>query len=76
LEKIETYLNRKKIRDLYDIYFLLNYVENRGAVEKELRNFVNRYSPPVDEANLVNIVIVGAVPTADELLGEIKKWAK
>lgn len=74
--KVETYLKRKKIRDLYDIYFLLNYLENKKAVVAFLKKLIGNYEKPVDEENLVNVIIVGAVPSSDELLMEIKRWAK
>lgn len=75
-EKVETYLKRFKMRDLYDIYFLLNHVENKKAVKDAIRKLVKYYEKPKDEANLANIIIIGAVPSSDELLTEIKKWAK
>jgi predicted nucleotidyltransferase component of viral defense system len=37
IEKTETYMKRLKIRDLYDIYFMLNYVENQKIVEPYLK---------------------------------------
>lgn len=76
LEKVETYLKRKKIRDLYDIYFLLHYVENKKAVEDFLKKLIKNYEKPKDEPNLAAIIIAGAVPKSSELLIEIKKWAK
>lgn len=76
LEKVETYLKRKKIRDLYDIYFLLNYVENRKAVENSLKKLIKSYQKPKDEVNLSSIIIIGAIPNSNELLMEIKRWVK
>ncbi len=76
LEKVETYLKRKKIRDLYDIYFLLNYVENRKLVEASLNKLIRNYEKPKDEANLSSIIIIGAVPNSNELLMGIKRWVK
>lgn len=76
IEKIQTYLKRRKIRDLYDIYFLINYVEDKKKIEDSLRDLIKNYLPPKDERNLANIIIVGAVPNSDELLMEIRRWAK
>lgn len=76
IEKVETYLNRKKIRDLYDIYFLLNHVKNKELVKPYLKKLIFGYSKPIDEENLKNIILVGAVPSSNELLLEIKKWEK
>lgn len=76
LEKVETYLKRKKIRDLYDISFLLSYVENKEVVQDSLKKLIRNYEKPKDEANLSNIIIIGAVPNSNELLMEIKRWVK
>ena len=73
---VDTYLKRKKIRDLYDIYFLLNYTENKKIIRNHLKKLIENYGNPVDEANLANIIIMGAVPNSNELLMEIKRWVK
>lgn len=76
IEKVETYLKRRKIRDLYDIYFLLNHVENKELIKDYLKKLIQNFEKPVDEENLANIIIVGAVPSLEELFWEIKKWVK
>jgi len=76
LEKVETYLKRKKIRDLYDIAFLINHVENKELVKSYLKKLIEKFEKPIDEENLANIIITGAVPSSDELFWEIKKWVK
>ena len=76
IEKVETYLKRKKIRDLYDISFLINYAENREAIKNYLKKLIENYEKPKDEENLANIIIIGAVPNSNEILMEIKRWAK
>jgi len=75
-EKVETYLKRRRIRDLYDIYFLTSYIENRKAVAGYLKKLIANYEKPEDEENLANIIITGAVPSSNEILSEIKRWAK
>jgi predicted nucleotidyltransferase component of viral defense system len=76
IEKVETYLKRRKIRDLYDIYFLTNFVENKKLIVNHLKKLVTNYQKPLDEDNLANIIITGLVPKSDELFMEIKKWVK
>jgi predicted nucleotidyltransferase component of viral defense system len=76
LEKVETYLKRLKIRDLYDIYFLLNIIENKAEIEGPIKRLIKDYKKPNDEENLSNIIIVGAILGSDQLLIEIKKWVK
>ncbi len=76
IEKVETYLKRRKIRDLYDIAFLINHVENRELIKSYLKKLIQNYEKPKDEENLANIIIIGAVPSSDELLMEIKRWVR
>ncbi len=74
-EKIAAYLKRKKIRDLYDIVFLLEYSKKEG-VQENLTYFINHFSNPEDEENLAVIIISGVVPSAKQLFEAIKLWAR
>lgn len=76
IEKIETYLKRRKIRDLYDIYFLISHIENKILIKNYLKKLIENYEKPKDEENLSNIIIAGAIPSSNDILMEIKKWVK
>jgi predicted nucleotidyltransferase component of viral defense system len=76
MEKMAAYKKRKKVRDLYDIYFLLRFVSDRKFVEKYLRGFSGSFENPVDPDNIKAIIISGAVPDAGKLIREIRIWAK
>ena len=76
IEKVETYLKRKKIRDLYDIAFLINHVENKELIKKYLRKLIENFEKPIDEENLADIVISGAIPNYNQLLMEIERWVR
>ncbi len=71
-EKITTFLKRGKIRDLYDIFFLLRFAENKinVPVEKIIKAPVN------DEENLKAIIISGPIPSSVEMRSYIKKWER
>ncbi|MCX6748744.1 MAG: nucleotidyl transferase AbiEii/AbiGii toxin family protein [Candidatus Pacearchaeota archaeon] len=75
-EKVNTYLKRKKIRDLYDIYFLLKYVKEKKAVETEIKTLIINFSNPIDEKNLKVILISPPVPSSKVLLEYIERWAR
>lgn len=74
-EKINAYLGRRKIRDLYDIFFLLREVKERKNVKKKLKNLMNNYSEPVDESDLKVLIINGITPTSKKMLEYMKRWA-
>jgi predicted nucleotidyltransferase component of viral defense system len=73
-EKINTYLKRFKVRDLWDVFFLLKSVEHLKNI-KEIESLVNNYKKPVDEENLKTILLEGIVPSAKEMIDYIRrKW--
>lgn len=72
-EKINAYSNRLKIRDLYDIFFLLRFIDNKERIRKELKNFVNNFKKPSDEENLKILIIEGLIPKSEDMLNYIKR---
>lgn len=73
-EKVDAYLNRKKIRDLYDIFFLLKKTKI-NKVRNNLKKLIENYSEPVDEKDLKTIIITGLVPSSKKMIEYIKrKW--
>ena len=75
VEKAAAYTSRSKVRDLYDVYFLLGIVARDARVAEAVESLVERYCPPVDEAQLRTIVVAGAVPSAEGMVGELRRWA-
>lgn len=76
IEKVNAYLKRRKIRDLYDIFFLLNYTEKNGKIKNHLNKLIKNFKHPVDEENLSTIIISGVIPNSKQLMEAIKKWVK
>ena len=76
LEKIQAYLKRSKIRDLYDIDFLLGFIEDEEKINRELKRLIYEFKSPKDEKDLAAIIIYGAVPSSKQLLESIKKQIK
>ncbi len=75
-EKINAYSNRLKIRDLYDIFFLLRYIDNKESIRKEINNFISNFKIPLDENNLRILIIEGLIPKTNEMLGYIQREVK
>lgn len=73
-EKILTYLKRRKIRDLYDIFFLLRHVQDRDTVKKALTRLFTGFKPPIDEKELALLILVGLVPTTKQMLDYLQHW--
>ncbi len=73
-EKARAYLKRLKIRDLWDVFFLLKGAENVRKI-KEIESLIKNYKAPVDEEELKVILLEGIAPSADEMIEYIKrKW--
>ena len=71
-EKTDTYLKRLKIRDLYDVFFLLRYADKTTDINRLIKNL----KKPVDENELKVLIIEGLVPNVEGMLNYIKKWEK
>jgi predicted nucleotidyltransferase component of viral defense system len=73
LEKSATYKKRLKIRDLYDVFFLLRHVKINDEIKKSLTNLIKDFKKPVDEEDLKVIIIDGVVPSAQDIVNRIKR---
>lgn len=74
VEKARTYLKRLKIRDLWDVFFLLKNIEDVKKI-REIGDLIKNYKKPDDEENLRTILLEGIVPSAEEMIQYIKrKW--
>jgi hypothetical protein len=72
-EKAEAYLTGRKIRNLYDAFFLLGLVERSESTKRVVGKLVSGFRPPVDEAELKTVVLYGTVPRAAEMLERMRR---
>lgn len=73
IEKINAYLKREKIRDLYDIFFLLRYAKGKKIINP-LKRLIKNFHKPQDEEALKNIIIVGPIPDSKKILDYVKNY--
>jgi predicted nucleotidyltransferase component of viral defense system len=73
-EKINAYLARLKIRDLYDVFFLLRHVKSKEEVAKDVGKLLNNFKSPADKDELKVLIITGLVPDVKKMLDYIKRW--
>ncbi len=71
-EKINTYLKRLKVRDLYDIFYLLRYT-NKDILSIKLQKFLKEFKKPIDEKELKLLILEGIVPSIDEMISYIRR---
>jgi len=72
-EKIDTYIKGRKVRDIYDVFFLLRYVEVDNEIRKKLNRFFKNFQKPVDEKQLNVLIFEGLVPDLNDILLYIKR---
>lgn len=73
-EKVDAYLKRRKVRDLYDIFFLLRFVKNRVEIENKIRELISNFKLPDDENNLKILIFEGIVPNSNKMIEYIKAY--
>jgi predicted nucleotidyltransferase component of viral defense system len=71
-EKAEAYIKRRKIRDLYDVFFLLRIAE-KERVKASIKKLVGGYIAPLDEDELKTIIIEGIVPDTKKMIEYIRR---
>lgn len=74
-EKVQAYKKRLKVRDLYDIFFLLRHVKNKAIIKKDLEVFIKNFKKPIDEPDLKTILLESIVPSTENMLDYIKREA-
>ncbi|MFH0955168.1 MAG: nucleotidyl transferase AbiEii/AbiGii toxin family protein [Candidatus Micrarchaeota archaeon] len=72
-EKASAYQNRRLVRDLYDVFFLLDKSDSIEKAKKELEKLVHEFKPPKDEKNLKILVYSGIAPSVNSMLERIRK---
>lgn len=73
-EKIDSYLERRKVRDLYDIFFLLRHVHKTEEIKCKISQLLASFKPPVDEKELKSVLLYGAIPSVQDMLDYIERW--
>jgi predicted nucleotidyltransferase component of viral defense system len=76
LEKISAYKKRKKVRDLYDIFFLLKFVENKEKIKEVLKDFLEKFEKPEDEKELKVLIISGSIPNVESMVEAMRAWVR
>lgn len=73
-EKVNAYLKRLKIRDLYDIFFLLRHVKEKDDVKNNIKRLISNFKKPVDEKELGALILEGITPDSEKMMAYIKSW--
>ena len=72
-EKLDTYRNRRLIRDIYDPYFLSNILTFNQDEKNKIKKFLKKLEEPLDTDNLSTIILVGLTPTFKDIILKLKR---
>jgi len=73
IEKANAYINRRLIRDLYDVYYLSNFIKDNIEYNKKVVELINRFpSSALDEPSFKSIILIGITPTTKQMLDLLK----
>jgi len=75
-EKVEAFIGRRKARDLYDIFYLLDFCRRervKSAVSRLLPFIKN---PPKDFEGLEEIILIGKAPSFGMIREKVKRYAE
>ncbi len=72
IEKVGAYGSRGYLRDLYDIYHLINYVGDKTKIREALLDFLRDIEKPSNRNDLEMIVYAGVAPSFDEMIDYIR----
>ena len=75
-EKIDAYLKRLKVRDVYDVFFLLRHIKDIKEASNDIKRLIRDYRMPLDEKELKVLIIEGIVPGTEKMLDYIKRAVK
>ena len=73
-EKVEAYMDRRLIRDIYDIMVLSKSVIDRGEAAASLLRSLPKMPRPKDENVLKRLVYSGPVPSFVDIIDYLKRW--
>ncbi len=74
LEKANAYLNRRLIRDIYDVYYLSYFISDNKEYKKQVIELIKLFPlSTVDEPIFKSIILTGVVPTVKQMLDALKR---
>lgn len=75
-EKISAFMDRKKGRDLYDIFYLIDSADARET-GPSLKNLITSLdSPPADFGGLRELILLGKAPEFETIVRKVKMHAE
>ncbi len=75
-EKVKAFVGRRKSRDLYDVYYLLDLCEERDARASVKALLTLLDSPPEDFNGLRELILMGRPPSFESIVRKVRLYAQ
>lgn len=72
-EKAATYVKRRYVRDIYDLYHLVAAERLGSKAKAMLKRFVSEMDKPIDEGKLKDLVYTGVAPSFETMIIKIRE---
>lgn len=72
-EKVNAYSRRLKIRDLYDVFFLLRYAD-KSKVNPDIKKILEQFKRPLDEQELRVLILEGLTPNVEKMVQYLRSF--
>lgn len=75
-EKIRAFMNRKMAKDLYDIFYLLDFCQ-KSKIKEEIKSLLPFLkSEPKDFSGLSELILIGKSPSFEAIVRKVEIYAK
>jgi len=74
-EKAAAFINRKKARDLYDVYYLIDFCD-KEKIKINLSALLKQLKKPKDFEGLKDLILVGKAPSFETIFKKVKMYAE
>lgn len=76
MEKIEAFIDRRKSRDLYDIYYLIDFCSTNLIKNALSKLIIYLDKEPEDFKGLKELILIGKIPTFKSIKRKVMRYAE
>ncbi|MGC9021271.1 MAG: nucleotidyl transferase AbiEii/AbiGii toxin family protein [Candidatus Methanodesulfokora sp.] len=73
-EKVRAFLERGKARDLYDIYYLLDFCDP-ASIREDIKILLEKLRMPDDFSGLKELILMGVPPSFNAIERKVRRYA-
>ncbi|MEM3137405.1 MAG: nucleotidyl transferase AbiEii/AbiGii toxin family protein, partial [Thermofilaceae archaeon] len=75
-EKASAYLDRRRARDLYDVFYMMDFCENVEKLRNTARSLLGVLAEPPEDYDLLDeLILAGRAPSFGTIAGKVRRIA-